>query len=197
MRSLDRKMFVTAAAAVIAMRFVAGEAAAAGEKESFGIGRRVSESELAGWNIDVAPDGAGLPSGRGSVQQGKLVYESKCLACHGAEGQGQPMDRLAGGQGTLSSANPVKTIGSYWPYATTVFDYVRRAMPLDKPQSLSADETYAVTAYLLHLNGIVGPATVMNAQTLPKVQMPNRTAFRSDPRPDVMSSACRTDCDQD
>ena len=104
------------------------------------------------------------------------------------------MDRLAGGQGTLKSAMPVKTIGSYWPYATTVFDYVRRAMPLDNPQSLSAGEVYALTAYLLHLNGIVGSDAIMNAQTLPKVRMPNQAAFHPDPRPDVSNSPCQTDC---
>lgn len=104
------------------------------------------------------------------------------------------MDRLAGGHDTLKSSEPVKTIGSYWPYATTIFDYVRRAMPLDKPQPLSADDVYALTAYLLHLNGIVDADAVMNAQTLPQVRMPNATAFRSDPRPDVSNAACERDC---
>ncbi|WP_284736040.1 c-type cytochrome [Dongia deserti] len=164
------------------------------DDKGFGIGQRVSEAELQLWNIDVGIDGAGLPPGEGSVQAGKAIYETKCVACHGAEGLGQPMDRLAGGQGTLKSAKPVKTIGSYWPYATTVFDYVRRAMPLDRPQSLSPDEVYALTAYLLHLNGIVESNAIMNAQTLPMVRMPNRAAFRSDPRPDAANSACQTDC---
>lgn len=104
------------------------------------------------------------------------------------------MDRLAGGQGTLKSDAPVKTIGSYWPHATTVFDYVRRAMPLDKPQTLSADEVYALTAYLLHLNGIVKANAVMNAQTLPKVRMPNAGTFRPDPRPDASNTACERNC---
>ena len=104
------------------------------------------------------------------------------------------MDRLAGGQGTLKSASPVKTIGSYWPHATTVFDYVRRAMPLDRPQSLTAYEVYALTAYLLYLNAIVGADTVMDAQSLPKIRMPNVNAFRSDPRPDASNTACERDC---
>jgi cytochrome c len=104
------------------------------------------------------------------------------------------MDPLAGGHGALTSATPIKTIGSYWPYATTVFDYVRRAMPLDRPQSLSANEVYAVTAYLLHLNGVVGANATMDAKTLPKVRMPNLRAFRPDPRPDVTNSACERDC---
>src|SRR3970282_463289 len=132
-----------------------------------------NESELSRWDIDIATNGAGLPAGRGSVHEGNAIYDAKCLACHGRDGQGKPMDRLAGGQGTLKSAAPVKTIGSYWPYATTVFDYVRRAMPLDKPQSLTADEVYALTAYLLHLNGIVSAEGVMDAQKLSRVRMPN------------------------
>lgn len=158
------------------------------------VGQAVTESELSAWDIDIAADGAGLPAGRGSVQEGKTIYESKCLSCHGRNGEGKPMDRLAGGHGTLKSPDPVKTIGSYWPYATTIFDYVRRAMPLDRPQSLSADEVYALTAYLLHLNGIVDADAVMNAQTLPRVRMPNATAFRGDPRPDVSNAACERNC---
>jgi len=105
------------------------------------------------------------------------VYEQKCQACHGAKGAGQPNDRLVGGQGTLASKAPVRTIGSYWPYATTVFDYVRRSMPYIQPQSLSDDEVYAVTAFLLNLNGIIGENDEMNAQTLPKVKMPNQPNF--------------------
>jgi S-disulfanyl-L-cysteine oxidoreductase SoxD len=168
--------------------------AAAEDAQRLNVGQVVSETDLSSWNIDIGVDGAGLPPGRGSVSQGKAIYENKCIGCHGAEGRGQPMDRLAGGQGTLKSDKPVKTIGSYWPYATTVFDYVRRAMPLDKPQSLSADEVYALTAYLLHLNKLVGSRAIMSAQTLPKVRMPNQTAFRADPRPDVTNSACQRDC---
>jgi S-disulfanyl-L-cysteine oxidoreductase SoxD len=168
--------------------------ASAQEIHRFNIGRVVTESELSRWDIDIAIDGAGLPAGRGSVLEGKAVYDAKCLACHGRDGQGKPMDRLAGGQGTLKSAAPAKTIGSYWPFATTVFDYVRRAMPLDKPQSLTADEVYALTAYLLHLNGIVSADSVMDAQKLSRVRMPNARAFRADPRPDVRNTACERDC---
>ena len=112
--------------------------------------------QIAGWDISVGPDGAGLPPGSGTAAGGKTVYEAKCLACHGVEGaSGQPNDRLVGGQGTLREAAPIRTIGSYWPYATTVFDYIRRAMPYVTPHSLTADETYAVTAYLLALNGVI------------------------------------------
>jgi mono/diheme cytochrome c family protein len=193
MRSFRLKL-PKAGVAAIAISVMAGQSATAQNGGHFNVGQPVSESALRSWDIDVGTDGAGLPPGQGSVQAGKAVYETECIACHGVEGQGQPMDRLAGGQGTLKSAKPVKTIGSYWPHATTVFDYVRRAMPPDRPQSLSSDEVYALTAYLLHLNGIVDSDAVMNAQTLSMVRMPNRAAFRPDPRPDVSNSACRSGC---
>lgn len=183
-----------AAAAAVTFCAIDARPASAQEIHRFDIGQVVTESELSRWDIDIAIDGAGLPAGRGSVQEGKAIYDAKCLACHGRDGQGKPMDRLAGGQGTLQSAAPVKTIGSYWPYATTVFDYVRRAMPLDKPQSLTADEVYALTAYLLHLNGIVSADGMMDAQKLARVRMPNASAFRTDPRPDVSNTACERDC---
>jgi S-disulfanyl-L-cysteine oxidoreductase SoxD len=182
------------AATAVALCAIDSRCASAQEIHRFDIGQVVTESELSRWDIDIATDGSGLPAGRGSAREGKAIYDAKCLACHGRDGQGKPMDRLAGGQGTLKSASPVKTIGSYWPYATTVFDYVRRAMPLDKPQSLTADEVYALTAYLLHLNGIVSADAVMDAHTLPKVRMPNASAFRTDPRPDVSNTACERDC---
>jgi cytochrome c len=141
------------------------------------LGIDAKPEQIAGWDISVGPDGAGLPSGRGTVAMGAAVYEQKCQACHGAKGAGQPNDRLVGGQGTLATGTPVRTIGSYWPYATTIFDYVRRAMPYVQPQSLSNDEVYAVAAYLLNLNGIIGEHDEMNAQTLPSVKMPNRDGF--------------------
>jgi cytochrome c len=190
MRSCNRSIAIGAAWVAVALV----NQAVARDGERLGIGHPVTEAELAPWNIDVAPDGSGLPAGRGSVQQGKSLYDAKCAACHGPEGQGSPMSRLAGGRGTLTSPNPVKTIGSYWPYATTVFDYVRRAMPPGEAQSLSADETYALTAYLLALNDIIGPDTVMDAQSLPRVQMPNQSAFGTDPRPDVSNSGCSDNC---
>lgn len=151
-----------------------------------GLGQPATPQEISRWNIDVSPHNDNLPPGSGSVAQGRRIYAERCASCHGARGQGGPMDRLAGGQGTLGSAKPVKTIGSYWPYATTVFDYVRRAMPFNAPGTLSNDQVYAVTAYLLNLNGIVGENAVMNAKTLPRVVMPNRNGFIAhDPRPDV------------
>jgi mono/diheme cytochrome c family protein len=146
-------------------------------QETPNLGRLATPAEVAGWDISIPPDGTGLPPGSGTPEQGAVVYIQKCQACHGEKGVGQPNDRLVGGQGTLASASPVRTIGSYWPYATTVFDYVRRAMPYTQSQSLTNDEVYAVTAYLLHLNGIIGAQAVMNAQTLPQVQMTNRENF--------------------
>jgi cytochrome c len=145
--------------------------------ESPNLGREATATQIAGWDISVGPDGAGLPPGEGTPATGAIVYEQKCQVCHGAKGAGQPNDRLVGGQGTLASKAPVRTIGSYWPYATTVFDYVRRSMPYIQSQSLSDNEVYAVTAYLLNLNGIIGENDEMNAQTLPKVKMPNQGNF--------------------
>jgi cytochrome c len=147
-------------------------------------GQPISPADLAPWDIEIRPSGAGLPPGRGTVAQGEAVYAAKCQACHGEKGAGQPNDRLVGGKGSLApDKGPlVKTVGSYWPYATTLFDYVRRAMPWPAPKSLSDDEVYAVTAYLLNLNGIIGPNDVMDAQSLPKVAMPNKDGFIPFPR---------------
>jgi len=163
--------------ACAALVLVAAGCGAPARVETPNLGRPATAAEIAGWDISVGPDGVGLPAGSGTALKGAAVYEQKCQACHGAKGAGQPNDRLAGGHGTLASKTPVRTIGSYWPYATTVFDYVRRSMPYTQPQSLSDDEVYAVTAYLLQLNGIIGEADEMNAQTLPKVTMPNRGNF--------------------
>ena len=153
--------------------------------ETVGLGRAASEAEIQAWNIDVTPTGEGLPAGSGTVKQGALIFAAKCSMCHGATGTEGPKDRLVGGRDTLRSAKPVKTIGSYWPYATTLFDYIRRAMPFPAPQSLSSDEVYAVTAWLLFQNGIVSEEAVIDARALPLVQMPNREGFIPDPRPDV------------
>ena len=141
------------------------------------LGQSASPEEIAAWDISIPPSGAGLPPGAGTVKQGESVYVSKCQACHGTKGLGKPADRVAGGVGSLATANPVRTVGSYWPYATTLFDYIRRAMPTTNPLSLSNDEVYAVSAYILYLNGIVDDNAVMNAQTRPKVKMPNREGF--------------------
>src|SRR5467141_4749261 len=150
----------------------------AGKTPAFGAA--VSAEEIARFDISIPPSGAGLPKGGGTAKQGAAVYAAKCLACHGEKGAGKPADALAGGIGSLATARPVRTVGSYWPYATTLFDYVRRAMPITNPLSLTDDEVYAVSAYVLFLNGIVGEDLVMNAQTLPQVKMPNRDGFVSD-----------------
>jgi cytochrome c len=145
--------------------------------ESPQLGTPITSAEMAAWDLSIQPDGRGLPPGSGNAATGKAVFAEKCVACHNEEGKGQPFDRLVGGQGTLASAAPVKTIGSYWPYASTVFDYIRRAMPLVAPQSLTNDEVYSLTAYLLSLNGIIKERDVMNAKTLAKVKMPNQGGF--------------------
>jgi cytochrome c len=144
-----------------------------------GLGVPVSPEQIAGWAITVPPDGTGLPPGSGTARAGAAIYAQKCIACHGVDGKGQPNDQLVGGQGTIATPAAVRTVGSYWPYATTVFDYIRRAMPLTQPQSLTNDEAYALTAYLLQLNGIIRENDTMNARTLPRVEMPNRDNFVS------------------
>jgi len=147
-------------------------------------GRAVTQTDIAAWDISIAPDGTGLPPGSGTAKQGEVLFAAKCAACHGPKGTGPagppPLGGpLVGGSGTLTGDKPVKTVGSYWPYATTLFDYVRRAMPFTQPQSLSNDEVYALAAYILSLNGIIDDKQVMNAKTLPKVKMPNRVKFFS------------------
>ncbi|MEA2909850.1 MAG: S-disulfanyl-L-cysteine oxidoreductase SoxD [Bradyrhizobium sp.] len=146
--------------------------------ESPNLGRVATPEEIAAWDISIGPDGAGLPAGSGTARQGEVVYLAKCLGCHGERGAGKPSDQLAGGHGTLGPGQaPVKTVGSFWPYATTVFDYVRRAMPLNESKSLTSDETYAVVAYILQINGIIGENDTIDARTLPAVRMPNRDGF--------------------
>jgi len=146
--------------------------------EAPGLGHPAATEEIAVWDISIGPEGAGLPPGSGTPRQGEAVYAAKCLGCHGEKGAGKPNDQLVGGIGTLTGEQvSVKTVGSFWPYATTLFDYVRRAMPFDAPKSLSNDEAYAVCAYILQLNGIVEDNAVMDGQSLAKVQMPNRNGF--------------------
>jgi cytochrome c len=159
--------------------------AAADQAPTFHVGRPPTPEELRAIDIDVEPDGQGLPAGRGTAVDGKAVYTRRCETCHGPTGTEGPQDVLVGGKGSLATAKPQKTVGSYWPYATTLWDYVRRAMPFDHPGTLTADEIYSVTAYVLFLNGIVGEQDVLDKTTLPQVKMPNRNGFVADPRPDV------------
>jgi Cytochrome c len=149
----------------------------AGDLEGPGLGVPASAKEISKWDIGVMSDGEGLPEGSGAPAQGKAVYEKYCISCHGPEGAGGTADPLAGAKMTLTSEYPEQTIGSYWPYATTLFDLTRRSMPMNTPGTLTEDEVYAVTAYLLYLNNIISEDDEMNAKTLPKVQMPNRDGF--------------------
>ena len=147
----------------------------------YGLGRAATETEIRAWNIDVVPSGEGLPPGRGTAKAGAEVYAAKCASCHGETGVEGPRNRLIGGQGTLNTAYPLKTVGSFWPYATTLYDYIYRAMPITAPQSLTPDDVYAVVAWILFRNGIVQEDTTLDAGTLPAVRMPNRDGFVSDP----------------
>jgi S-disulfanyl-L-cysteine oxidoreductase SoxD len=174
---MSMRSLIGAALAAAALAFAAG---AAGAADLPGLGQPVSEADLAKWDISIAPDGAGLPPGSGTAKDGAAIYAQKCELCHGKEGAGGVAARLVGGIGTLAGpGEPVRTVGSYWPYATTIFDFTRRAMPWTAPKSLTSEETYALTAYILKLNGVIGEDEVMNAETLPKVKMPNRDGFVS------------------
>ncbi len=165
-------------AAVVALTTVAASAQTPPK-----FGQPIAPADIAPWDISIGPDGAGLPPGRGTAAQGEAVYAAKCQACHGEKGAGRPNDALVGGKGSLEAGKaPVKTVGSYWPYATTLFDYIRRAMPFQESKSLTDDEVYAVSAYILNLNEIIGKDDVLDAQSLPKVRMPNRDGFIPFPR---------------
>lgn len=155
------------------------------QSPKYAVGRTPAPEEIRQLDISIAPDGKGLPEGSGTAAAGREVYANRCAKCHGEKGEGRDSVPLAGGQGTLKNPKPLRTVGSYWPYATTIWDYVNRAMPFNNPGMLSRDQVYAVTAYILFLNGIVGENEVMDAHSLPKVRMPNRNGFVPDPRPDV------------
>ena len=172
-----RKAIVIAIGAA-AVAACASLPSAPGKPPAFGA--TLGAEEIARFDISIPPSGAGLPAGSGTAKQGAAVYAAKCIACHGEKGVGKPADALVGGIGSLATARPVRTVGSYWPYATTLFDYTRRAMPITNPLSLSNDEVYAVSAYVLYLNGIVAEDAPMTATTLPLVRMPNRDGFISE-----------------
>ena len=159
---------------------------------TYRLGRAPTAAEIKAWDVTIPPDGKGLPTGSGTAIQGKAVYDARCASCHGERGEKPKYDPgatrrtiLVGGRGTLDTANPILTIGSYWPYATTLWSYINRAQPFDEPGSLTPDEVYAVTAYLLYLNGIIGESDTLDARTLLTVKMPNRDGFVPDARPDV------------
>jgi cytochrome c len=174
-------------------------AAIAGEPVpgSFGLGKPAKSAEIAGWDIDIrGSDGQGLPAGNGSVLEGEKLYGEKCASCHGDFGEGNGrFPELIGGQGSLAGPDPVRSIASYWPYAPTLFDYIRRAMPFTEPQSLNPSQTYAIVAYLLNMSDIVPANAVLDAKSLAAVKMPNRGGFTGpDPRPDVKAQRCMKDC---
>lgn len=161
------------------------------QSPKYGVGRAPAPEEVRQWDISISPDGTGLPEGSGTAAAGREVYTNRCAKCHGEKGEGGDSVPLAGGQGTLKNAKPLRTVGSFWPHATTIWDYVNRAMPFKNPGMLSRDQVYAVTAYVLFLNGIIGDNDVMDARSLPKVRMPNRGGFVADPRPDVADKGKR------
>lgn len=161
----------------------------------YGIGTPASAEEIAGWDIDIRPDGKGLPPGSGSVEDGEMLYEEKCASCHGSFGEGvgrYPV--LAGGEGTLTDERPDRTVGSYWPYASTLWDYIHRAMPFPQPHSLTDDEVYAITAYVLNLNDLVDDDFVLTADNLASIEMPNKDGFFFDDRPDTQNTGCMENC---
>jgi len=187
---MSRSLDLVAALGVAVM--VAGQAVAADRP----IGRPVTPEEIARWDIDVRPDGLGLPPGRGTAAEGEEVYLARCASCHGEFGEGVGRwPQLVGGQGSLTWNDPIKTVTSYWPYAATLFDYIRRAMPFGDAQSLTDDEVYGITAFLLASEGIISEDFVVDAESLPKIVMPNADGFIDDPRPDVpMGEPCMRDC---
>jgi len=151
----------------------------------YGVGRPPTPEEFRDRGSAIAPDGTGLPPGSGTVAAGRELFTAQCARCHGPDGEGGVGARLVGGQGTLATPRPLKTVGSFWPYATTLWDYINRAMPFDKPGLLSPNDVYGAAAYVLRLNGIIAEGQVMDAMSLPKVRMPNRDGFVPDSRPDV------------
>lgn len=181
-------------AALLVMAALAGGALADGPGH-FGYGRVASPEQIARWDIDVRPDGLGLPPGRGSVSAGEPIYESQCAHCHGSFGEGVgSYPALAGGEGSLRDRRPRKTVGSFWRFTSTLWDYIRRAMPFAQPGSLSDEAVYAVTAYVLYLNDIVAEDFVLTRENLSTVRLPNERNFVPEQRPDTQNARCMRDC---
>ncbi|WP_293267775.1 c-type cytochrome [Neptunomonas sp.] len=188
-RSLKETLLISIVGAALLVPFTA----IATEKYSFG--KTATLEEIAGWDIDIRPDGKGLPNGKGSVEDGEVLYEQLCATCHGLFGEGEARwPVLAGGVGTLTEERPTKTVGSYWPYASTLYDYIRRAMPFTAPRSLTNEQTYQLTAYVLYLNELVDEDFVLTHENLSQVEMPNKDGFFVDPRPDVKNVRCMEAC---
>lgn len=159
-----------------AVMFALALSAKVASAQSPNLGKPISPAEIAPWDINILPDGTGLPPGSGTPAEGARVYSAKCSVCHGQDGKGGTSTRLVGGE-PIKNMESEKTIASFWPYATTLFDYIRRAMPWRQPRSLTNEEVYALTAYILSLNKLIGESETINALTLPKVRMPNRDGF--------------------
>jgi mono/diheme cytochrome c family protein len=181
----------------VSLLVASGSTAGAAEPGYYGYGTKATPEQLAGWDIDVrGGDGVGLPPGKGTVQRGSEVFADQCAACHGTFGEGEGrFPKLAGGMGTLRDDRPEQTVGSYWPFAPTLWDYINRAMPMPAPHTLPADDVYALTAYILNLNDIAPNEFVADRNSLPKVKMPNHDSFTwTDPRPDTMAKPCMSAC---
>ena len=196
MRHVVKTLVTTGVVAGFAMA-LSGTATAA--ERPFGLGALATAEQIAGWDIDVRPDGKGAPIGSGTAADGEEIYAERCASCHGDFGEG--VDRwpiLAGGLGSLITDDPVKTVGSYWPYASTVYDYVYRAMPFGEAQSLTHDETYQVVAYILYMSDVIDDEFVLSNETIGSVKMPNQNGFMlPDPRPDgqLASAPCMQNCE--
>ena len=167
----------------LSLAVLLGMVAAPLPADPLGLGHAATPAEIAAWDVDVAPDGTGLPTGQGGVAQGEALFADLCAGCHGdfAEGVGR-WPALIGGQGTLASADPVKTVGSFWPYAPTLWDYVNRSMPYGNAQTLGADDVFALVAYILFANDLIGETAVVSQDSLPRIEMPNRHGFIPDTR---------------
>ena len=196
MRSPSLLFGLAAAAVVVGCAQMPPATSAKQSRPDVAFGQPIAEADIAPWNVDIrTPDGLGLPPGRGTVAEGKKLYDAQCTACHGADAKGGPVyGTMVGGIGSFKTDTRVLTPGSMYPYAPILFDYIRRAMPMNKPMTLSPNEVYALSAYLLNLNGLVPADAVMDQSSLPKVQMPNRNGFIVDDRPDTKAVRCMTNC---
>jgi len=196
MSSLPERRSALPAALLAASSMALGGSVSAAEAGHYGYGKPAAPQEIAGWDIDVRPDGAGLPLGSGSVSRGGDVFAERCAACHGIFGEGEGRyPKLVGGEGSLTGERPLTTVGSYWPFATTLFDYINRAQPFAAPHTLSTNDVYALTAYVLNINNIVGNNFIADGDSLPRVKMPNHDRFIwQDPRPDTSAKECMKEC---
>lgn len=196
MRLLDVTRSVAGALALALAAGLGASSALAVSQADFKIGAPVSEGDLSLWNIDVTtPDGRGLPEGKGSVADGEKLFVEKCVVCHGEKAAGGPMyGSMVGGVGSFLTDKRVLTPGSMYPYAPILFDYLRRAMPMTAPQSLSNNEAYALSAYILHLNNLVPADGVLDAKSITAIKMPNRDGFIVDDRPDTKAERCMENC---